>query len=105
MMERNRIIPQISLSHDIFESRLTINVELPGVDEKNISLDMKEDTFCVSAPVDGTEYAGCFPLDHVLESDKVEKRYEGGVLRVVAPYTDRWDRIREGFMGRPIVKG
>ncbi len=104
-MEKSKIIPQVSLAHDIFENRLTINVELPGVDEKNISLDMKGDTFCISAPTNGTEYAGCFPLGHFLESDKAEKRYEGGVLHIAAHYGEHWDRLREGFMGRPVVKG
>ncbi len=96
----------VRLSHDLNTERLEIDVELPGVDQKNIALDLKSDSFCITAPKNGSEYSGCFLLDHEVEPSKVETRYEEGVFRILTPYKNYWDRLREGFMGRPIsVRG
>ncbi len=96
----------VTVSHDINRKQLKIDVRLPDVDEKKISLEMKGDSFCISAPKDGTEYSGCFLLDHAVDAAKVETKYEDGFLRILTPYKNYWDRLREGFMGRPIsVRG
>jgi HSP20 family protein len=105
-MERTTIIPMVTVSHDINQERLEIDVRLPDVDEKKISLDMKNDSFCISAPKNGTEYSGCFLLDHEVDPGTVETKYEDGLFRILTPYKNYWDRLREGFMGRPIsVRG
>jgi HSP20 family molecular chaperone IbpA len=104
-MERERITPLVTIAHDLESKRLRINVELPGVDEKNISLDMKKDHFCVTVPRNGIEYTGCFPLDHEVDTERTETKYEGGILQISTPFKERWDRLREGFAGRPVVKG
>ena len=101
-MERTKISPLVTVLHDINQERLEIDVRLPGVDEKKISLDMKDDRFCISAPKNGTEYSGCFLLDHEIDPGKVETKYEDGVFRILTPYKNYWDPLREGFMGRPI---
>jgi len=99
--------PYVTLSHNLEGQRLEIDVQLPDVDEKNISLDMKRDRFCITAPKNGSEYSGCFLLDHEVESEKIETKYEGGVFRIMTPSKDLgfWDSLREGYMGRPVVKG
>ncbi len=105
-MERTKLSPLVTLSHDLKTERLEIDVRLPDVDQKNISLDLKDDSFCITAPKNGTEYSGCFLLDHEVQPEKVETKYEEGVFRILAPYRNYWDRLREGFMGRPIsVRG
>ena len=102
-----KVIPQVSLCHDIEGRRLRINVELPGVDEKKITMEMKKDSFCISAPRNGIEYSGYFLLDHEIEPDKTETRYENGVFKIITSFKgwEHWDRLREAFMGPPIVKG
>ncbi len=106
-MERTTFTPFVTLSHNLDGKRLKIDVELPDVDEKNIFLDMKTDSFCITAPRNGVEYSGCFLLDHEVESEKTETKYEDGFFRIVTPFKgwEYWDRLREGYMGRPIVKG
>ena len=106
-MERTKVSPFVTLAHNLDDKRLRIAVELPDVDEKNISLDMKKDSFCITAPRNGTEFSGCFLLDHEVASEKMETKYEGGVFTIMAPFkgSEYWDRLREGYMGRPIVKG
>ncbi len=106
-MEKAQVSPSVTVSHDLWNKRLQINVSLPDVDQKNISLDLKDDGFCITAPRNATVYSGCFLLDHEVETDRAEAIYEEGVFRIVAPFkgSAAWDRLREGFMGRPVVKG
>ncbi len=102
-MEKMIITPMVTVAHDLRREQLEIDVRLPDVDEKKISLNMKEDSFCISAPKDGTEYSGCFFLDHKVDRGKVETKYEDGLFRILTPYKNYWDRLREGFGGRPIT--
>jgi HSP20 family molecular chaperone IbpA len=106
-MERTSYSPFVTLAHDLEGKRLKIDVELPDVDEKNIILDMKKDSFCITAPRNGSQYSGCFLLDHEVEPDRIETKFEDGVLRIFTPFKGwgYWDRLREGFMGRPVVRG
>jgi len=106
-MERTKVSLFISLSHDLWRKQLKIDVKLPEVDEKNISLEMKEHSFCITAPRNGIEYSGCFLLDYEAEPGKTETKYEDGVFRIFTPFkgSGEWDRLREGYMGRPVIKG
>jgi HSP20 family molecular chaperone IbpA len=88
MEERSKVTPCTCFSHDDQRGSLNITVEMPGVDKKSISLDMRRDSFCVSAPREDTEYSGCFRLAHEVEPDKTDARYENGLLRIVAPIKD-----------------
>jgi HSP20 family molecular chaperone IbpA len=93
MEERTKIAPCTCFSHDEKEGRLRIEVQLPGVDKKNISLEMRKDSFCVSAPREETEYSGCFMLSHMVEPDKAEAKYENGLLHIFAPIKDWEHRV------------
>ena len=66
MSNRMRVTPCACVSHDDQNGRLQIELELPGVDKKDIRLEMRSDSFCVTAPRgEDTEYSGCFtPLLH-----------------------------------------
>jgi HSP20 family protein len=91
MNNRTKVTPCACFSHDDKEGRLKIELELPGVDKKDISLDMRKDSFCVSAPRgEETEYSGCYMLAHQVEPDKAEAKYESGLLRIFAPIKD-WE--------------
>jgi len=61
----------------------------------------------VSKTPHGVEYSGCFFLDHEVEPEKIETKFEDGVFRIFTPFKgwEYWDRLREGFMGRPVIKG
>jgi hypothetical protein len=53
--------------------RLRIDMEMPGVDKKDISLEMRKNSFCVSAPRgQDTEYSGCFKFAHEIVPEKTE---------------------------------
>ena len=92
MDDKVRIMPCACFSHDDQGGRLKIDMEMPGVDKKDISLEMRKDSFCVSAPRgQDTEYSGCFDLAHEVVPEETEARYETGILRIFAPIRD-WDR-------------
>ena len=91
METKQTIKPCTCLSHDEKEGRLNIEVQLPGVEKKDISLDMRKDSFCLSAPRgEDTEYSGCFNLAHEVVPEKTEAKYENGLLMIFAPIKD-WD--------------
>lgn len=91
MENRTKVTPCACFSHDDKDERLKIELELPGVDKKDISLDMRKDSLCVTAPRgEDTEYSGCYMLAHEVEPDKTEAKFENGLLRIFAPIRD-WE--------------
>lgn len=90
-----RIEPFTCFFVDDRTGRLEIEVELPGVQKKDVTLEMKKDNFCYRA-VKGEdfEYSGCFVLPGEIESDKGVARFEDRLLRIIAPKVRSWvDRI------------
>jgi len=92
MDDKIRITPVACVSHDDQSGGLRIEMEMPGVDKKDISLEMRKDSFCVSAPRgQDREYSGCFNLAHEVLPEKTEASYESGLLKILAPIRE-WDR-------------
>lgn len=91
MNNRTRYTPCACFSHDDKDGRLKIELELPGVNKHDISLDMRKDSFCVSASRgEDAEYSGCYMLAHEIHPEKTEAKYENGLLRIFAPLKD-WE--------------
>ena len=88
MEAKQTFTPCTCFFHDEKEGRLNIEVQLPGVEKKDISLEMRKDSFCVSCNRGETEYSGCFRLSHEVEPEKAEAKYENGLLKVFAPIKD-----------------
>ncbi|MBM4338684.1 MAG: Hsp20/alpha crystallin family protein [Deltaproteobacteria bacterium] len=86
MNDRVKVTPCACISHDRDQGYLKAELEMPGVDKKDIKLDMRNNSFCVSAPRgEDTEYSGCFTLAHEVLADKAEARYENGLLKINTP--------------------
>ncbi|OGP89327.1 MAG: hypothetical protein A2157_10265 [Deltaproteobacteria bacterium RBG_16_47_11] len=77
--------------HDEKEGCLRIELGLPGVEKKDIKLEMGKDSFCVSAPTEHTEYSGCFMLGHEVVPEKTEAKFENCLLRIFTPIKD-WEQ-------------
>jgi len=90
MAERTKVTPCTCFFHDETGKGLRIEVQLPGVDKKDISLEMRKDSFCVTAPRQDSEFSGCFMLSHEIEPEKAEANYENGLLRIFSPIKD-WE--------------
>ena len=94
MNNKMLLTPCACVTHDDEKGRLNIELELPGVERKDITLDMRKDSFCISAPRgEDTEYSGCFMLAHEVVPEKTEAKYESGLLRVFAPIKDWEQRV------------
>jgi HSP20 family protein len=94
MNNRMLVTPCACVSHDDKNGRLKIELELPGVDKKDISLEMRKDSFCVSAPRgEDTEYSGCFMLAHEVVPENSEAKYESGLLTISAPMKGREQKV------------
>ncbi len=108
MENKIKVSPLACLYHDEKENRLRIEVEFPDVGEKNISLDMKKDSFCVNASTEDAEYSGCYRLGHEVEPDKTETRYENGTLKIFTPFKGwEWKEPRRTtlYVNAPVVRG
>jgi HSP20 family molecular chaperone IbpA len=91
MDNKLKVTPCACFSHDDQGGRLKIEMELPGVEKKDIKLEMRKDSFCVTATRgEDTEYLGCFMLAHEVVPEKTEAKYESGLLRIFAPIRD-WE--------------
>lgn len=94
MSNKMLVTPCACVSHDEKEGYLRIEMELPGVKKEDISLDMRKDSFCVTAPRgEDTEYSGCFMLAHDVLPEKTEAKYESGLLKISAPIRDWEHRV------------
>ncbi len=77
--------------HDDERENLTIEVELPDVENENISLMMHENSFYLKAFSRNIEYLGSFFLDGPVDPEKAIAMNNKGMLTIKVPY-------KEGFM-------
>ena len=94
MNDKTKLTPCACFSHDETAGRLKIEVEMPGVNKNDIKLDMRSDSFCLSAPRgNDTEYSSCFKLSHEVEPGKTEAKFENGLLRIFSPIKGWENRV------------
>ncbi|MCS7140455.1 MAG: Hsp20/alpha crystallin family protein [Candidatus Nezhaarchaeota archaeon] len=77
------ILPTACFYHD--EEKYTIEIELPGVDKKNIELEVTETGVCVKAPRNDVEYFGCWLLAHAVKPNEAKASFKEGLLTVTVP--------------------
>lgn len=78
-----RVSPSACVWHD--REKYTMEVELAGVEKKNIDFQMSEMSFCLKAPRNDTEYFGCWVLAHAVDPNKAKATFKNGLLKVTAP--------------------
>jgi HSP20 family molecular chaperone IbpA len=94
MNDKVKLTPCACFSHDETGGRLKIQVEMPGASKNDIKLDMRSDSFCLSAPRgDDAEYSSCFMLSHEVDPGKTEAKYENGLLRILSPIKGWEDKV------------
>ena len=77
------VLATACVCHD--REKYTIEVELAGVDKKNIDFEMSETSFCLKAPRNDVEYVGCWVLAHDVDPKKAKATFKNGMLTVTAP--------------------
>lgn len=80
---RVRVLPTACVYHD--KKKYTIDLELAGVDKKDIEFQMTPTSFCMKAPRNDVEYFGCWVLAHEVNPDKAKGTFKNGLLTVTAP--------------------
>ena len=104
--EEIRGLPFFSPHVDIYEteSSLTIVADMPGVEGKNVTIDLKEDVLTLHASVtqpleekltplyreyrEGNYYRQ-FMLSEIIDQEKISAEISQGVLRLTLPKSDR----------------
>ncbi len=64
---------------------MNIQIELPGVDKKDIDLRIFEDGFYIVAKKEETRYMGSYALFCPVEPEKAIAEYENGLLTINLP--------------------
>ncbi|MCF8240063.1 MAG: Hsp20/alpha crystallin family protein [Melioribacteraceae bacterium] len=96
-IKREGFSPRIDISTD--EKNLIVEAELPGVKKENIKLQLEDNILTISGEKksenkieEGKYYRNernfgsfkrCFTLPEEVESDKVDAKFENGILRIV----------------------
>lgn len=83
--------PILAMYHDDKHQHLTLEVELPDVENENITLLMHENSFYLKAFSKTVEYLGSFFLDGPVDPEKAVAVNNRGMLTIKVPY-------KEGFM-------
>jgi HSP20 family protein len=89
---RLRIIPVSYVYCD--NERYAIEVELPGVEKKNVEFDMTPSGFCVTGHRDGLEYSGCWTLEKEIVPKKARATFTEGLLKATAPMAKAMRRTK-----------
>jgi HSP20 family protein len=69
---------------DIFDEKeeLVIIAEMPGIDEKDIKIDLREDILDISADSKTRKYRKELLLPLKVEKEKMESKYNNGILEI-----------------------
>ena len=87
--EKNEKIP-VSPAAFIYhtDDEYIMEIELPGVDKKDIDVKITENSFCIKAPRRNMEYTGCWVLAHEFNANKSNASFENGLLTVRVPIVE-----------------
>jgi HSP20 family molecular chaperone IbpA len=89
--EKISVSPDVCSYFDDDETKININVSLPGVKKEDISLKLNEDSLFLSAPRDDIKYVTTLAICCPVVPGKAEAKYENGLLRITAPFKDAMD--------------
>jgi HSP20 family molecular chaperone IbpA len=72
---------------------LILEVVLPGVEKKDISLKLTEDSFYVAANKAGVKYLDSYSTCCPVAPEKAIAKYADGVLKVTVPYQKPLEKL------------
>ena len=78
-----RVSPVVHAHHDL--ERYLIEVQLPGLNKKDVHFEISKKSFLVQAARTELEYYGCYVLGHEVNADKAKAKFRNGLLTVSVP--------------------
>ncbi|AKB81900.1 putative small heat shock protein [Methanosarcina barkeri 3] len=93
MVETLRLSPVISAYPDDKYENLLIEVVLPGVEKKDVSFKLTNDSFYVSGKKEGVSYLDSYPTGCPVIPEKAVAKYSNGVLKVTVPYQEPLEKL------------
>ncbi len=86
--------PTLAMYHDDRHQNLTLEVELPDVENENIILLMHENSFYLKAFSKTVEYLGSFFLDGPVDPERAIAVNAKGMLTIKVPYKEHFTCAR-----------
>lgn len=95
-------IPAVDILED--PTGITIVADMPGVDGKNVDVDLKDNQLTITGRIDPVEgekevslykeflygdYIRQFTLSYVIDQNKITAKMEDGVLRLILPKVEK----------------
>ena len=95
-------IPAVDILED--PAGITIVADMPGVDGKNVDVDLKDNQLTITGRIDPVEgekevslykeflygdYIRQFTLSYVIDQNKITAKMEDGVLRLILPKVEK----------------
>lgn len=71
------------------DKEIFVTLEMPGVEKKDIDLEVKKDAVSVNAKAEDRNYHKEVELPHEVDPEKAKATYHNGVLEVVIPLLGR----------------
>lgn len=81
-----RVAPYVCAYSDEDEENLHIEIELPGVDKKDITFKMQETSFSIDAPRGDVRYVGTYAIGCPVDPNRAKATFKNGLLTVDVPY-------------------
>ncbi|KAF5041257.1 hypothetical protein DSECCO2_524850 [anaerobic digester metagenome] len=81
-----RVAPYVCAYSDENEENLHIEIELPGVEKKDITFKMQETSFSIDASRGDVRYVGTYAIGCPVDTDRAKATFRNGLLTVDAPY-------------------
>jgi len=79
---RYHIYPDVDVDTDTDQHSMDIQIELPGVEKKDIELKMLPDSMYIKAIRDDIEYSGEYSFRKYVIPDKTTAKYMNGLLKI-----------------------
>jgi HSP20 family molecular chaperone IbpA len=84
--EKFKMFAEMCSYTDEDNSRLNLEVCIPGVKKEDIELRIHEGGFDISAPGETVEYAGAYGFCCPVNPKEAKATYEDGLLKIVVPF-------------------
>jgi len=84
--EKVMVIPTVCAYHDEKDENLVIEVELPGVNKKDVKLEMTDEGFCATGDRTDFMYQVCYRFLHEITLDEAKAKFDNGLLTIAVPF-------------------